>query len=140
MSRLIDGLLDVSRIARGKIQLERETLDARRIVEALLRDRVSAIEARDLEVRIELPSRPLWVSADPVRLAQVFDNLSGNAIEFSNAGGEIRVTLPSENPRFQCQAGDRDDGRGPVAVDVGAGCPNTQRSNHEDRRPAHPHR
>ncbi|MCX4243820.1 sensor histidine kinase [Paraliomyxa miuraensis] len=93
MNRLIDGLLDVSRIARGKIHLDRERLDVRRVVEEVVQDHSARIEARGLELHTDLPPEPVWVLADHVRLAQVFDNLLGNAIKFTEAPGRIGVTL-----------------------------------------------
>jgi signal transduction histidine kinase/ActR/RegA family two-component response regulator len=110
MTGLIDGLLEVSRIARGKIRLEREALDARKVIEAILQDHAAQIAARRLALDVELPRRPLWVWADRVRLAQIFDNLIGNAIKFTDAADTIRVTL------------DEDDGCAVVRVrDTGVG-------------------
>lgn len=97
MSRLVDGLLDVSRIARGKIELRRETLDMRSVVGDVLHDRASQIERRGLTLTTDLPSQPAWVHGDPVRLTQVFDNLIGNAIKFTRAPGSVHVSLEVES-------------------------------------------
>ncbi len=93
MSRLIDGLLEVSRIARGKIQLDPVVLDLREVIDLALEDRLAQIESRELELRTERGAEPLWVRADRVRLVQVLDNLLGNAIKFSNAHGTIHVMV-----------------------------------------------
>lgn len=93
MTRLIDGLLEVSRIARGKIYLDRETLDLRKILEAIVQDHASQAVDSGLKVSCTLPSRPVWIEADQVRLTQVFDNLIGNAIKFTDSPGTITVTL-----------------------------------------------
>ena len=96
MARLIDGLLEVSRIARGKIQLEETVLDARNVVGVGLQDRISQIESRGLTLTTESPNEPLWVRADQVRLVQVLDNLIGNAIKFTESPGTLHVTLRKE--------------------------------------------
>jgi PAS domain S-box-containing protein len=96
MTRLIDSLLEVSRIARGKIHLDRETLDLRQIIDGALESRIPQIEARSLELELHLPPQPLWVEGDPVRLTQIVDNLLANAIKFTDAPGTIRVKLQEE--------------------------------------------
>jgi PAS domain S-box-containing protein len=96
MTRLIDGLLEVSRIARGKIHLDRETLDLRQIIDGALESRIPQIEARRLELGVHLPPQPLWVQGDPVRLTQIVDNLLANAIKFTDAPGTIHVMLHEE--------------------------------------------
>jgi PAS domain S-box-containing protein len=96
MTRLIDGLLEVSRIARGKIHLDWETLDMRQVVEGAAESRISQIEARGLEFRTDVPPQPLWVRGDPVRLTQIVDNLLANAIKFTDAPGTIHVRLHEE--------------------------------------------
>lgn len=97
MTGLIDGLLEVSRIARGKIRLERETVDLREILQALIRDRSAELEAHGLELHEDLPPEPLWVHGDRIRLAQVFDNLLGNAIKFTTGPGRISVTAGQQS-------------------------------------------
>jgi signal transduction histidine kinase len=93
MTRLIDGLLEVSRIARGKIRLNRDTLEARDVVHGVLHDRRPQARALGLQLADDLPPEPVWIHADHVRVAQVLDNLLGNAIKFTDAGGSIRVLL-----------------------------------------------
>jgi PAS domain S-box-containing protein len=92
MARLIDGLLEVSRIARGTIDLQLQTVDLRTILDAVARDRMIDAAARALDLHVDVGHEPLWVRGDPVRLTQVFDNLIGNAIKFTNADGRIVVS------------------------------------------------
>jgi two-component system CheB/CheR fusion protein len=92
MARLIDGLLEVSRIARGTIDLQLKIVDLREIVEAVAQDRAIDAARRELELRVDVGNEPIWVHGDAVRLTQVFDNLIGNAIKFTNAPGRIVVT------------------------------------------------
>jgi signal transduction histidine kinase/ActR/RegA family two-component response regulator len=93
MARLIDGLLEISRIARGKIRLERAAIDVRDVLRGVLEDRAAQIEASGLSLRVSPSDEPLWIWADRVRLAQVFDNLLGNAMKFTPAPGSIELAL-----------------------------------------------
>lgn len=96
MSRLIDGLLEVSRIARGKIRLDVGTVDVGEVISESLQDRSQEIDARGLELEKDCPTEPVWVRADRVRLMQILDNLIGNAVKFTDAPGKISVTLAEE--------------------------------------------
>jgi PAS domain S-box-containing protein len=91
MTRLIDDLLDASRISQGKISLRREKVE----LAPLLRQAVEAsrpyLEAAKLELTVSLPAEPVFVDADPVRLAQVFGNLLHNASKFSQPEGRLVV-------------------------------------------------
>ncbi|MDR3633277.1 MAG: ATP-binding protein [Isosphaeraceae bacterium] len=92
LARLIDDLLDVSRVSRGKIRLRRERLDARLVLErAAEAVRVPAVERRH-ELRLALPEEPLWLEADPTRLEQVLVNLLGNAVKYTEPGGRIDLS------------------------------------------------
>lgn len=97
MTRLIDGLLEVARIARGKISLAPETLDVGEILEATLQDRNAQAQKRQVELASDLSSEPIWVRADRSRLTQIFDNLIGNALKFTDPPGSIRVSLKRED-------------------------------------------
>lgn len=92
MSRIIDGLLDVSRIARGKITVQLRVLDLRQIVLDTVEVRKPHFEKRGLTLEVEVADEPLWVSADGSRLAQAVDNLLGNAIKFTPVKGTVSVT------------------------------------------------
>jgi PAS domain S-box-containing protein len=98
--RLVDDLLDVGRISRGRIELRRERLDIRQVVQ-------HAVEAvgplcRDLAqtLTVDLPADPAFVDGDPARLAQVLGNLLSNASKFTPRGGRLSVTVepPSGEP------------------------------------------
>jgi PAS domain S-box-containing protein len=94
MARLIDDLLDVSRITHGKILLRREVLDLVEVVRATAEDYRSGLEAAGLTFQLQLPDEPLWVRGDPTRLAQVVGNVLHNASKFTDPGGcvSVRVT------------------------------------------------
>jgi signal transduction histidine kinase len=89
MVRLVDDLLDVSRITTGKIVLQTEPV----LLDAVIRNAVEMatpmIEARRHQLTVELPPQPVQLQADPVRLAQVFQNLLNNAAKFTAPGGRI---------------------------------------------------
>lgn len=93
LTHLIDDLLDVSRITRGKIQLRRESLDLKEVVDrAVAAARVLFVERRH-DLRVELDSSPIPVSADPTRLEQIFVNLLTNAAKYTDEGGHIDLTI-----------------------------------------------
>lgn len=96
LTRLVDDLLDVSRITRGKIALKRAVVDAReRVSEAVAAAQPSA-SRKSLRLEAQLPEDPVIVEADPVRLEQMLGNLIGNAMKFTLPGGDIRVSLETE--------------------------------------------
>jgi len=93
MSRLIDDLLDATRLAHGKILLRAERCDIVSIVRQTVEDYRNIIDAGGLKVLIEVPDYPVWIDGDPTRLLQVVGNLLHNANKFSNPQGLIRVTV-----------------------------------------------
>jgi two-component system, chemotaxis family, CheB/CheR fusion protein len=90
-SRLLDDLLDVSRISRGTIMLRPERLDLVRLVRDAMEDSRTALEEAGLTLTLELPEEPVWVEGDPTRLAQVMSNLLQNAVKFTDRGGRVTV-------------------------------------------------
>ncbi len=93
ISRMVDDLLDVARIVRGKISLRRERLDWVKLVRTTVSDLQPGLEARGMSFTLQLPPRPVFVSGDPTRLAQVLSNILQNAMKFSDQGGRITVEL-----------------------------------------------
>jgi PAS domain S-box-containing protein len=89
--RLIDDLLDVSRIRLGKISLRMQRVELAHAIEQAVETARPAIDAAGHRLRLELPSHPAWLEADPVRLAQVFSNLLSNAAKFTPQGGSIEM-------------------------------------------------
>ena len=92
MVRLIDDLLDVSRITSGKIQLKRQPASLARLVNAAVEANRPALEAATLSLYIELPQVPVQLDVDPARLVQVLSNVLHNAVKFSAPGGRITIT------------------------------------------------
>jgi signal transduction histidine kinase/ActR/RegA family two-component response regulator len=93
MARLVDDLLDVSRITRGKILLRKEKIDLVPLVRAAVEDHRSLLENTGLTFQLQVPDQALWTEGDPTRLAQVVGNLLHNANKFTDAGGAVVVRL-----------------------------------------------
>jgi PAS domain S-box-containing protein len=91
MSRLIDDLLDVSRIARGKVTLRAQRLDLAALLWQTVEDHRPMLRENKLALSLENSSTPLWIDGDPVRLSQVLGNLLNNATKFTDQGGQILV-------------------------------------------------
>jgi PAS domain S-box-containing protein len=110
--RLVDDLLDLSRIDKGKIELRREPME----LAGAVRDAVEAsrplVEAAGHELTVTLPAAPLWVHGDRTRLAQVFANMLNNSVRYTDRGGRIGLRV------------ERRDGEAVVTVtDTGIGIP-----------------
>jgi PAS domain S-box-containing protein len=95
MALLLDDLLDVSRITRGKLDLKREVVDLRSVVDAAVETARPMIESKQQQLAIELPSEPLRLFVDPLRLSQSLSNLLTNATKYTDSEGQIglKVTL-----------------------------------------------
>lgn len=113
MARLIDDLLDVSRIARGKILLRQERLDLTALVVATIKDYQGNLESNGLRLELQLPETPLCVTGDPTRLAQVLSNILNNAAKFTDGGGRVTVRLTAEGDRAVLSVRDTGIGMGP---------------------------
>jgi signal transduction histidine kinase len=95
-SRLIDDLLDVSRIATGKLRFDPKPTDLNSVVEAAVETVRSSAGVRRVELKVELSNKPLVVMGEPVRLQQIVWNLLSNAIKFTEAGGRVSVRTEAE--------------------------------------------
>ena len=108
--RLVDDLLEASRLSQGKITLQRSLLDLRQVLEDAVEVAGRARHGDAPGVRLSLPDAPLPVDADPVRLAQVFGNLLANAIRYGKPGGTVVVSARREEREVVVSV--RDDGDG----------------------------
>lgn len=93
LTGLIDELLDVGRIRSGKIELEREVVDLRTVVNEACTTCDPAIRQRNHELTVSQPNDPVWLDADPARLRQVLINLLNNAAKYTDPGGQIQVLV-----------------------------------------------
>jgi two-component system CheB/CheR fusion protein len=96
LARLVDDLLDVSRITRGSIRLRKEPVDLGAIVQSAVEGARPLITTRSHELEVELPQEPLRLEADPARLEQIVANLLDNAARYTMPGGHIWVTARRE--------------------------------------------
>ena len=95
--RLIDDLLDVSRISSGKIVLKRERIAFQEIAAAAIEAAQPLIDAAGHSLFVDWPEEPVWLDADPTRLAQIFSNLLINAAKYMRAGGQIRFLATQQD-------------------------------------------
>ena len=96
MSRLVDDLLDMSRITRGRIELRKEPLELAPVVNHAVEAARALYRSMDHELTVTMPDEPMQVSADPTRLAQVIGNLLNNACKFTDKGGHVWLTVEKD--------------------------------------------
>jgi PAS domain S-box-containing protein len=115
MVRLVDDLLDVSRINSGSIRLQRQAVTLQSLVSTAIEAHRAALDAGQLRLELQLPPAPLTLDVDPTRFVQVLSNLLHNAIKFTEPGGRIRVAAESaaaggSSPRLQLAVEDSGSG------------------------------
>jgi two-component system CheB/CheR fusion protein len=110
MARLLDDLLEVSRVTQDKIELRRRPLDLRTIVSEAAETVRELMESRDVTLEIELPDEPLVVDCDPARMQQVQVNLLNNAAKYSSTAGHVWLSLKREGAEAVLRV--KDDGVG----------------------------
>ena len=110
MVRLIDDLMDVSRISRGKVELRRERVELAPIVSQAVETSRPLIDANRQRLSIEMPTKSIFIDADPTRLAQVFANLLNNAAKYTNPAGSITFAVRCSADHVVVSV--RDDGLG----------------------------
>ncbi|WP_437998803.1 ATP-binding protein [Sorangium sp. So ce185] len=96
MARMIDDLLDVSRVARGKIELRKEPCDLAQIVRQVTDDYAPAFQGNGIELLVSAPDEPVWTYGDYTRLTQVIGNLLHNALKFTDTGGRVLACLETD--------------------------------------------
>ncbi|EDX71511.1 ATPase, histidine kinase-, DNA gyrase B-, and HSP90-like domain protein [Coleofasciculus chthonoplastes PCC 7420] len=112
-AQLIDDLLDVSRILRGKLNLQTLRVDLVRVIQAAIETMRLAAAAKSIEIDTQLDSTVGFVSGDPNRLQQVVWNLLSNAVKFTPKGGRITVRLQEIDSQAQIQVSDTGQGISP---------------------------
>jgi len=110
LARLIDDLLDVSRITRGKISLKKESLNLSPIVSSAIEAVRPLMEERKHELVVSLSAGALHLQADPLRVEQILVNLLTNAAKYTNAGGRICLTASAENDNIIIKVNDNGSG------------------------------
>jgi len=110
MARLLDDLLEVSRVTQDKIELRKRLLDIRPIIEEAAEAAREAMQARDIELTVTLGPEPLFVECDPSRLQQIQANLLSNATKYTQAGGHVQLSARREDDYVVLRV--KDDGAG----------------------------
>ena len=93
MKRLVEDLLDTSRISQGKVSLRKQPVDLREVVRQAVETSRPSIDARQHKLTVNFPAAQIWLDADPARLIQVVVNLLNNAAKYTDAGGQVALTL-----------------------------------------------
>jgi PAS domain S-box-containing protein len=106
MTRLIDDLIDVSRVTRGTIELKRERTDVQSIVQRALETSLPLIDAGGLVLDVDLPEQPLAVDGDPARLTQAIANLLNNAARYTPRGGHVAVAATRDDAEVRITVSD----------------------------------
>jgi PAS domain S-box-containing protein len=111
LSRLVDDLLDVTRITRGKIHLQKARIDLLEVVRRTMDDHQALFSARLVALTARLAHLPIWIDADPTRVSQAIGNLLQNAAKFTECGGHVEITA-DRDARGMAVTEVRDDGVG----------------------------
>ncbi|MHB8698832.1 MAG: response regulator [Sulfuricaulis sp.] len=114
LTRLVDDLLDVSRITRGKINLKFDPLEVKTVLTRALESQRPLLESHRQSLEVTLPETPLWVQGDAVRLTQIIVNLLDNAVKFTPDGG--RICVVAKHLANQCELKVKDNGIGISSV------------------------
>jgi signal transduction histidine kinase len=117
LTRLVDDLLDVTRIARGRIALRCERVDLAGLVSRAAEDFRTVMRERDLAFEVQLPSAPVEADADPTRVTQVVGNLLHNAAKFSRSGDRVTLALAEVEGMAELRVRDTGAGIEPALLD-----------------------
>lgn len=110
MVRLVDDLLDISRITKGKLRLTKEKVELRVVANRAAETARPLMDARKHDFSVSLPTGPVWVEADPARLEQIVVNLLNNAAKYTDNGGLVRMSVHQEGAEAVIRV--RDNGVG----------------------------
>jgi PAS domain S-box-containing protein len=110
LSRIVDDLLEVSRITTGRVHLRLERIELSNILEQAIESTQPLIERQRHQLSVQLPKQLIWLQADPTRLLQVFVNLLNNAAKYTEQGGSIWLTVEQKGSEVVVRV--RDNGRG----------------------------
>jgi PAS domain S-box-containing protein len=112
LTRLVDDLLDVTRIARGKIHLQRARIELNDVIARTIEDHRCAFAEHEIDLQLQAGTRPLAVNADATRVAQLVGNLLQNALKFTDRGGRTTVAVNEDEERRQAVVRVSDTGAG----------------------------
>src|SRR6185437_11445621 len=110
LSRLVDDLLDVSRITRGKINLTKEALDINNLIARAVETTHPLIAERAHSLILDVPPEPIKVLGDPTRLTQALGNVLSNAAKYTDQGGRITITVALDGAEVMIRVSDTGEG------------------------------
>jgi two-component system CheB/CheR fusion protein len=113
LQRLVDDLLDVSRITSGKVRLHRQAVDMRSVVQGAIEQTDPLLQAREHQLSVDLPEEPLWAFGDSARLQQVIGNLLTNAYKYTAPSGRIDVQAARDHDEISIRVVDTGSGIAP---------------------------
>jgi signal transduction histidine kinase/DNA-binding response OmpR family regulator len=116
LSRLIEELLDVSRITNGKITLRKEAIELEKVIEHGIESVRPLIEARRHTLKVELPAKPVWLDGDFARLSQVTSNLLNNAAKYTEDGGQLSIVATAADGEVTISVKDNGVGIDPALL------------------------
>ena len=96
ITKLVDDLLDVSRITKGLVKIQRERVELVKLLKDLAESILPLIQTKHQTLNLELPTQPIYLLGDPIRLTQAFTNLLNNAVKYTDAGGCIDLSASVE--------------------------------------------
>ncbi|MDE1925008.1 MAG: response regulator [Patescibacteria group bacterium] len=96
VARLLDDLLDVSRITRKKFKLQKETIAIQTILRRAIESVMPFAQNKQHQLSLSMPEEPVWIQADPLRLSQIFVNVLSNALKYTRTGGVIKMRCVQE--------------------------------------------
>jgi len=112
LTRLVEDLLDITRISEGKIRIQREDIDLLDVVQSCVEDSRLAVQAAELSLDVDVPDGQILIDGDRVRIAQILGNLIGNAIKFTDDGGRITLSVRAEPDASHVEVTVADNGIG----------------------------
>ena len=115
--RLVDDLLDVSRVTSGKLELRRTRVELRSVIDAAVETSRPVIEEAGHELTVVIPDEPIWVDGDVTRLPQVVSNLLNNSAKYMHRGGRVRLTVGLEDDTAIVSVADEGIGIPPAMLD-----------------------
>jgi signal transduction histidine kinase/ActR/RegA family two-component response regulator len=113
LSRLVDDLLDVTRIDHGKIELRKEVIDVGQLLQGVVQDHRGVLEQAGVLLTLDVPTTPVRANCDRIRLAQIIGNLLHNATKFTPRGGRIVIRLAPQGPLAIVEVSDNGSGISP---------------------------
>jgi len=117
MVRLVDDLLDISRITQGKIELRKQRVEVRAVIDAAVETSLPLIEQAGLEFVVAVPDEPIFVDGDATRLAQVVSNLLTNSAKYTHQGRQIRLSVRRDGEAVTVSVADDGIGIPPAMLD-----------------------